>query len=87
MVNIGYLLRLEDAVNANITPIQRDGRQAQRGIRCIMVFVQKPGNLVRKHRQNRVLAELTSISMQYHFPSKRSCEYRHQPGFLAASPS
>ena len=71
MVNIGYLLRLEDAVNANITPIQRDGRQAQRGIRCIMVFVQKPGNLVWKHRQNRVLAELTSISMQYHFPSKR----------------
>ena len=47
MVNIGYLLRLEDAVNANITPIQRDGRQAQRGKRCIMVFVQKPGNLVR----------------------------------------
>ena len=37
MVNIGYLLRLEDAVNANITPIQRDGRQAQRGKRCIMV--------------------------------------------------
>jgi hypothetical protein len=71
MVNIGYLLRLEDAVNANITPIQRDGRQAQRSIRCIMVFVQKPGNLVRKHRQNRIPAELTSISMQYHFPSKR----------------
>ena len=65
-VNIRYLLRLEDAVNANITPIKRDRRQAQRGVRCIMVFVQKPGNLVRKHRQNRVLAELTSISMQYH---------------------
>ena len=71
MVNIGYLLRLEDAVNADITPVQRDGRQAQRGVRCIMVFVQKPCNLVWKHRQNRILAELTSISMQYRFPSKR----------------
>jgi hypothetical protein len=63
MVSIGYLLRLEDAVNANITPIQRDGRQVQRGIRGIMVFIQKPGNLVWKHRQNSVLAELVQVPL------------------------
>ena len=36
-----YLLLLQDAMNTNITQVQRDGRQAQRGVRCIMVFVQK----------------------------------------------
>ena len=65
-----YLLQLQDAMSANITPVQRDGRQAQRGVRCIMVFVQKTCNLVWKHRQNSILAKLTSISMQYCLPSK-----------------
>ena len=36
-----YLLLLQDAMNTNITQVQRDGRQAQRGVRCIMVFLQK----------------------------------------------
>ncbi len=49
-----YLLWLEDAVSADITPVQRDRRQAQRGIRGIMVFVQKPINLIRKNSQNSV---------------------------------
>jgi hypothetical protein len=68
-----YLLQLQDAtgMNADITPVQKDGRQAQRGVQCIMVFVQKTCNLVWKHRQNRILAVLTSISMQYRLPSKR----------------
>ncbi len=36
--NILYLMRLEDAVNANVTLVQRDGKQAQRDVLCIMVF-------------------------------------------------
>ena len=32
ILNLFYQLWLEDAVNANITPVQRDGRQAQRCI-------------------------------------------------------
>ena len=67
--NILYLLRLEDAVNANITLVQRDGRQAQRYVLCIMVLVHKSCNLVRKHRQNSILAEFTSIFMQHRVPS------------------
>ncbi len=43
-----YLLQLQDTMHANITPVQRDGRQAQRGVRCIMVFVQKTCNPVWK---------------------------------------
>ncbi len=67
---IRYLLRLENAMNANITPVQRDRRQTRRGIRWIMVFVQKPSDLIWKNSQNSVSAELTSIAMQYCFPSK-----------------
>ena len=32
ILTLFYPLRLEDAVNANVTPVQRDGRQAQRCI-------------------------------------------------------
>ena len=53
ILNLFYQLRLEDAVNANITPVQRDGRQAQRSVQC-MVFVQKTCNFVWKHRHNCV---------------------------------
>ena len=58
----------EDAVNANITPVQRERKQAQfvaaqRGIRC-----QKLSNLIWKNRQRSVFAKFTSIVMQYRFP-------------------
>ncbi len=61
ILNLFYLLLLEDAVNANITPVQRDGRQAQRRVRCIMVFVQKTCNFVRKHRHKPWLSFLSKF--------------------------
>jgi hypothetical protein len=61
---IRYLLRLEDAMNANTTPVPRDRRQNRRSIREIMVFVQIPSNLIQKNSQNSVSAEFTSITMQ-----------------------
>ena len=44
-----YLWWLENSVNVYITPVQRNGRQGQSGVRCMMVFVQKTGNFIWKH--------------------------------------
>ena len=63
-----YLIWSEDAVNTDTTPVQRDRRQAQRGVRCIMVFIQKTSNFIWKHRKHGVLAHLSSIAMQNIFP-------------------
>ena len=59
-----YLLRSEDAVNTDITPVQGNSREAKRGVRCVMVFIQKTSNFIRKRRKNCILAHLTSIVMQ-----------------------
>ncbi len=45
-------------------------RQAQRGVTCIMVFIQKTSDFIRKHRKHCILAQLSSITMQNHFPSQ-----------------
>ena len=65
-----HLIWSEDAVNTDTTPVQRDRRQAQRGVRCIMVFIQKTSNFIRKHRKHCILAHLACIAMQNHFPSQ-----------------
>ena len=65
-----YLFWSEDAMNTDITPVQRDSRQAQRGVQCIMVFIKKTSNFIRKHRKHCILAHLASIAMQNHFPSQ-----------------
>ena len=65
-----YLIWSEDAVNTDTTPVQRDRRQAQRGVRCIMVFIQKTSNFIWKHRKHCIFAHLSSIAMQNHFPSQ-----------------
>jgi hypothetical protein len=65
-----YLNWLEDAVNTDTTPVQRDRRQAPKGVRCIMVFIQKTSNFIRQHRKHYILAQLSSIAMQNHFPSQ-----------------
>jgi hypothetical protein len=65
-----HLFLSEDAVNTETTPVQRDRRQAQRGVRCIMVFIQKTSNFIRKHRTLCILAHLSSIAIQNHFPSQ-----------------
>ncbi len=62
-----HLIWSEDAVNTDTTPVQRDRRQAQRGVRCIMVFIQKTSNFIRKHRKHCILAQLFSITMQNFF--------------------
>ena len=65
-----YLFWSEDAVNTDITPVQWDSRQAQRGVRCIMVFIQKTSNFIWKHRKYCILAHFASIAMQNHLPSQ-----------------
>ena len=65
-----YLFWSEDAVNTDITPVQRDSRQAQRGVRCIMVFIQKTSNFIWKHWKYCILAHFASIAMQNHLPSQ-----------------
>ena len=56
-------------MNTDTTPVQRDRRQAQRGVQCIMVFIQKTSNFIWKHRKHCISAHLSSIAMQNHFPS------------------
>ncbi len=67
-----HLIWSEDAVNTDTTPVQKDRRQAQRGVLCIMVFIQKTSYFIWKHRKHRdgILAHLSSIAMQNHFPSQ-----------------
>ncbi len=65
-----HLIWLEDAMNTETTPVQLDRRQAQRGVQCIMVFIQKTSNFIWKHRKHCILAHLSSIAMQNHFPSQ-----------------
>ena len=65
-----HLIWSKDAVNTDTTPVQRDRRQAQRGVRCIMVFIQKTSNFIWKHRKHCIFAHLSSIAMQNHFPSQ-----------------
>ncbi len=64
-----HLIWLED-VNTDTTPVQLDRRQAQRGIRCIMVVIQKTSDFIRKHRKHCILAQFSSITMQNHFQSQ-----------------
>ena len=65
-----HLIWSKDAVNTDTTPVQRDRRQAQRGVQCIMVFIQKTSNFIWKHRKHCISAHLSSIAMQNHFPSQ-----------------
>ena len=65
-----HLFWSEDAMNTDTTSVQRDRRQALRGVRCILVFKQKTSNFIRKHRKHCILAHLSSIAMQNHFPSQ-----------------
>ncbi len=65
-----HLIWSEDAMNTDTTPVQRDRRQAQRSVRCTMVFIQKTSNFIWKHRNHGILAHLSSIAMQNHFPSQ-----------------
>ena len=65
-----HLIWSKDAVNTDTTPVQRDRRQAQRGVQCIMVFIQKTSNFIWKHRKHCIFAHLSSIAMQNHFPSQ-----------------
>ena len=65
-----YLIWPENTMNTNITPVQRNSWQALRSVPCIVVFIQKTIKFIRKRTQNCLLAHLTSITMQYHFPSQ-----------------
>ncbi len=58
------------AVNTDTTPVQRDRRQAQRGVQFIMVFIQKTSNFIWKHWKHGIIAHLSNIAMQNHFPSQ-----------------
>ena len=65
-----YLIWFEDAVSTDITPVQGNRRQGQRGVQCIMVFIQKTGNFIRKDGKHCILAHFTCIAMQNRFPSQ-----------------
>ena len=57
-------------MHIDVTPVQRNSRQSQCTIRCMVEFIQITSNFIRKCGKNGILSHLTSISMQYHFPSQ-----------------
>ena len=68
--SILYLVWPKNTMHIDITPVQRNCRHSQRRVRCMVEFIQKTSNFIRKCWKNGILAHLTSITMQYHFPSQ-----------------
>ena len=68
--SILYLIWPKNTMHIDITPVQRNSRQAQSSVRCIVEFIQITSNFIWKCWKNGILAQFTSITMQYHFPSQ-----------------